>query len=118
MRRATATLIALGLAIGLTGCDRSTTSPKSGPNPNPNPTMRLSAVELRSVSGGDLAATADRDTTTGVAVEGTLEAVVRFDHPVEIRRVKAHGTGSRSSSRPAARSCSRGPGAPPPSRSR
>ncbi len=92
MSRTTIMLAAVVLAGGLAACTRTATAPADG-GPNANPTMRLSPTALRSTAGADLGAVADRDTTTGVAVDGVTEAVLRFDHPVEVRRVKAYGTG-------------------------
>jgi len=90
MSRTTIMLAVVVLAGGPAACSRTATAPASGPNPNP--TMRLSPTALRSTAGADLGAVADRDTTTGVAMDGVTEAVLRFDHPVEVRRVKAYGT--------------------------
>ncbi len=79
-------------AVALSGCSRSSPSPATT-GPNPGPTMRLSAASVRSAAGAELSSIADRDTTTGATVSGTLELVVRFDHAVEVRAVKVHGDG-------------------------
>ena len=80
-------------ALGLSACNRSSSSSSATTGPNPGPTMRLSASSVSSSAGAELQPIADRDTTTGLSVSGTLDVVVRFDHAVEIRAVKAHGEG-------------------------
>ena len=76
-------------AAGLAGCSRS--SSPAAPEPIVGPTMRLSPISVQGAAGIDLSAVADRDTTTGTTVSRPLDVVVRFDHPVEIRGVKARG---------------------------
>jgi hypothetical protein len=82
--------VACLIAAGLAGCSRS-----SSPAPEPigGPTMRLSAASVQGSAGIDLSAATDRDTTTGTTVSGPLDVVLRFDHAVEIRAVKARGDG-------------------------